>query len=94
MKRVWILMILVFAIGLANAEVLRVGREKTPLGAEFEQYRDSLQYRISNFERQRIEINGEEWNRIRLPKEGISLDKGMPELRSITAASSSMAPAV
>lgn len=81
MKRIWVLMILVFAIGLANAELLRVGPGENSLWVISSNSSETvLQYRISNFERQRVDINGEAYNRIRLPKEGISQDKGMPEL--------------
>lgn len=74
-------MILVFAIGLANAELLRVGPGENSLWVISSNSSETvLQYRISNFERQRVDINGEAYNRIRLPKEGISQDKGMPEL--------------
>ncbi len=39
-----------------------------------------LQYNISNFEQSKVIINGADWYQIRLPKEGITQDKGNPEL--------------
>ena len=39
-----------------------------------------LEYRISEFEKNKITIEGEDWYQIRLPKEGITQDKGFPEL--------------
>ncbi|MDP3115450.1 MAG: C25 family cysteine peptidase [Candidatus Cloacimonadaceae bacterium] len=39
-----------------------------------------LQYRISHFDRERVTIGGKEWFHINLPGEGISQDKGFPQL--------------
>ena len=39
-----------------------------------------LQYRISSFEKEAVQIDGDQWFHIRLPQEGITQDKGMPQL--------------
>lgn len=39
-----------------------------------------LQYSVSRFEKQKVVIDGSDWFQIRLPKEGITQDKGFPEL--------------
>ncbi len=39
-----------------------------------------LQYDINHFEQTKVDINGSEYYHIRLPKEGITQAKGMPEL--------------
>jgi len=39
-----------------------------------------LQYNISYFETNKVTINGSEWTHINLPKEGITQDKGFPQL--------------
>lgn len=40
----------------------------------------TLQYRIGSFEKALVNINGEPWYHISMPKEGITQDKGMPQL--------------
>ena len=39
-----------------------------------------LQYQIGRFEQTRVQIGGEDWYHINLPKEGITQDKGAPQL--------------
>ena len=39
-----------------------------------------LQYKVGTFEKETVEINGEKWFHVNLPKEGHSQDKGFPQL--------------
>lgn len=39
-----------------------------------------LQYKVSTFQKDKVTIDGTEWFHIRLPKEGITQEKGFPEL--------------
>jgi len=39
-----------------------------------------LQFNTNKFEKTKVDINGEEWFDLRLPKEGMLLDKGFPQL--------------
>jgi len=39
-----------------------------------------LQYRIGSFDQEEVKIDGDIWNDVRLPKEGISQDQGFPQL--------------
>ena len=64
-----------------SAELLAEGNSKNSIILLSDNDKETiLEYRISEFEKNKITIEGEDWYQIRLPKEGITQDKGFPEL--------------
>ena len=82
MKRALLMLCLLFIAAMAfSAEKVLVGVGDNSLSLINSTMNETiLQYRINSFEKESVKINGEEWFHIRLPKEGIMQDKGMPEL--------------
>ncbi len=81
--RQWITFIIMLALSTAClcAETVQVSSGENSIsvisGSESETI---IQYNINRFEKTRVDINGEEWYSIRLPKGAITLDAGSPEL--------------
>ena len=64
-----------------SAELLAEGNSNNSITLLIDNDNETiLEYRISEFEKNKITIEGEDWYQIRLPKEGITQDKGFPEL--------------
>ncbi|MDD3607167.1 MAG: C25 family cysteine peptidase, partial [Candidatus Cloacimonas acidaminovorans] len=64
-----------------SAELIAEGNSKNSVSLLIDNESETiLEYRIGEFEKNMITIEGEEWYQIRLPKEGITQDKGYPEL--------------
>ncbi len=73
-------LLLMLALSL-SAELMQVGFGQNSIAVLSNSENEALlQYNISQFEKTKVEINGSEWYHIRLPKEGITQDKGFPEL--------------
>jgi len=96
MKRVVLLigLLIMIAINL-TAEMVQVGFGQNSLSVLSSSDNETLlQYNIVQFDKSKAEIDGTEWFHIRLPKEGITQDKGFPELpvfnRSIIIPNSSL----
>ncbi|PKN72043.1 MAG: gingipain R, partial [Candidatus Cloacimonetes bacterium HGW-Cloacimonetes-3] len=82
MKRVFLVICLaLFAAFALSAETVTLGTGDNSLSVVSSSTTETiLQYRVNSFEKEAVQINGAEWYHIRLPKEGITQDKGMPEL--------------
>jgi agmatine/peptidylarginine deiminase len=82
MKRIVLLLSLLFlSVFAIAAETVRLGNgDNTVSVLSSTQSETTLQYQITNFNKTSIDLNGSEWWQIYLPKEGITLDKGDPEL--------------
>ncbi|GAB1365974.1 hypothetical protein MASR1M36_08450 [Candidatus Cloacimonadaceae bacterium] len=82
MKRMFLVMILLLLLGLGlQAELVQLGSGENTLSVLSSSESETvMQFNINQFEKQQIEINGSAWYQIRLPKEGITQDKGFPEL--------------
>ncbi|HRV10149.1 MAG TPA: C25 family cysteine peptidase [Candidatus Cloacimonas sp.] len=82
MKRITVLLtvLLLLSINL-KAELVTAGNGKNEVTLlEDNETETILQYRIAEFEKTKISLEGEDWYHIKLPKEGITQDKGFPEL--------------
>jgi len=72
--------LLLLSINL-KAELVTAGNGKNEVTLlEDNETETILQYRIAEFEKTKISLEGEDWYHIKLPKEGITQDKGFPEL--------------
>ncbi len=82
MKRAVLLVSLLIMLALSlNAETMQLGLGENSLTVLSSSDNETLlQYRINQFEKQKVAINGTEWYQVRLPKEGVTQDKGFPEL--------------
>lgn len=81
MKRGLLLLImLALALGLA-AEMVQTGSGENSLNVLSSSETETiLQFKINQFEKQQVQIDGNIWYQIRLPQEGITQEKGFPEL--------------
>ncbi len=82
MKRVFLVICLaLFAAFALSAETVTLGTGDNSLSVISSSTTETiLQYRVNSFEKEAVKINGTEWFHISLPKEGITQEKGMPEL--------------
>ena len=82
MKRTTVLLtvLLLLSINL-KAELIAAAPGKNEVTLQRDNETETiLQYRIAEFERTKISLEGEDWYHIKLPKEGITQNKGFPEL--------------
>jgi len=82
MKRFLTLAILLFLTALAlSAETVSLGDGNNSITLLSSSAAESVvQYRINKFDQTPVQIEGNQWFQIRLPKEGILQEKGFPEL--------------
>lgn len=96
MKRVLVMLCLLLFIAIANSsETIRLEMGNNSLSViSSNDSENILQYKISEFEHSPVSISGQEYSHIRLSGEGITQDKGYPELpvfnRSIVIANNSL----
>lgn len=88
MKRILLLLALII-VGTLFAERISLGSESNSLQVLQSSAQETvLQYQIQHFDTKEVQIRGSSWYHISLPKEGVTQDKGLPELpvfnRSIT----------
>ena len=63
------------------AETVTLGSESNALNVLHSSDNETvLQYKIGTFEKESVQIDGEKWFHVSLPKEGHSQDKGFPQL--------------
>jgi len=82
MKRATLLISLLFLLSLSlSAELVQTGLGENSLSVLNSSGTETvLQYRINQFDKQKVEINGADWYRLSLPGEGVSQEQGEPEL--------------
>jgi len=82
MKKLVALIIAMLLISFVlSAEVITTGNGKNSVTVVNDNANETiLKYQIGEFEKNRVLIDGEDWFQIRLPKEGITQEKGYPEL--------------
>lgn len=82
MKRNLILLtLMLILVGTLFAERISLGSEGNSLQVLQSSAQESiLQYQIQHFDTREVQIQGRRWHHISLPKEGITQDKGLPEL--------------
>ncbi|MDD4309115.1 MAG: C25 family cysteine peptidase, partial [Candidatus Cloacimonetes bacterium] len=82
MKRALLVLCLLVTMAMAfSTETVRLGLGENTLSVINSTTSETvLQYEINHFEKSKVQINGAEWFKINLPKEGITQEKGFPEL--------------
>jgi len=82
MKKLAALLISLLLISVVlSAEVITTGNKKNSVTIVNDNADETiLQFQIGEFEKNRVFIEGEDWFQILLPKEGITQEKGYPEL--------------
>ncbi len=82
MKKLAALLISMLLISVVlSAEVITTGNGKNSVTIVNDNADETiLQFQIGEFEKNRVFIEGEDWFQILLPKEGITQEKGYPEL--------------
>ncbi|MFA6662155.1 MAG: C25 family cysteine peptidase, partial [Bacilli bacterium] len=82
MKRNLILLtMMLILVGSLCAERISLGSEGNSLQVLQSSPQETiLQYQIQHFDTREVQIQGQSWHHISLPKEGITQDKGLPEL--------------
>ena len=81
MKRVFLILSVMLCAGILSAQAALVSGGKNSIEVLYSNAEETvLQYKIGDFERRAIEIEGKSWYHIALPKEGHSQERGMPEL--------------
>ena len=81
MQRTMLLIILSLLCFGLFAETVTLGSESNALNVLHSSDNETvLQYKIGTFEKESVQIDGEKWFHVSLPKEGHSQDKGFPQL--------------
>jgi agmatine/peptidylarginine deiminase len=82
MKRISLLLLLfLMALACLSAEMISLGSGSNSIDVVSSSGTETiLQYRIGRFEKTPVTINGDAWYHITMPKEGITQDKGLPQL--------------
>ncbi|MCB5252968.1 MAG: C25 family cysteine peptidase [Candidatus Cloacimonadaceae bacterium] len=81
MKRMLILLALIITISTLFAERFSLGSEGNSLQVlQSSALETVLQYQIQHFDTKEVQIQGSSWHHINLPGEGITQDKGLPQL--------------
>jgi agmatine/peptidylarginine deiminase len=80
-RQVTLLVLILLLIGSLSAERIRLSPEQNTLHLLHSTPQETvLQYNISQFDTRTVNISGQSWYHITLPDEGITQQKGLPEL--------------
>ncbi|HOV17076.1 MAG TPA: C25 family cysteine peptidase [Candidatus Cloacimonadota bacterium] len=80
-KVAWLFLLCMLISGFLFAETVSMGNGSNSVSIISSSETETiLQYQISNFVKNKVALNDETWYQVSLPHEGITLDKGFPEL--------------